>query len=61
MFRLSDGEEIMTLAYFVLKPDASESADRQTDRHGHMRDRRHLTDTMASQHFSRTQLRPCNA
>jgi len=31
MFRLSDGEEIMTLAFFVLKPDASESADRQTD------------------------------
>jgi len=28
MFRLSGGEEIMTLAYVVLKPDASKSADR---------------------------------
>jgi len=31
MFSLSDGEEIMTLAFFVLNPDASGSADRQTD------------------------------
>jgi len=33
MFRLSDVEEIMTLAFFVLKPDASESAERQTRTH----------------------------
>jgi len=33
MFRLSDGEEIMTLAFSDLKPDASESADRQTRTH----------------------------
>jgi len=32
MFRLSDGEEIMTLAFFVLKPDVSQwLAVRRTD------------------------------
>jgi len=30
--RLSDGQEIMTVAFFVLNPDASESADRHGQR-----------------------------
>jgi len=31
MFRLSDGEEIMTLAFFVLIPECDGQTDRQTD------------------------------
>jgi len=53
MFRHKDGEELMTLAFFVFKPDTSESADRQTDTDTRVTEDTCMTDTntMASQPF----------
>jgi len=48
IFRLSDGEEIMTLVFFILKPETPASL--RTDRHGQTPDRQ-TEDTTASQPF----------
>jgi len=60
MFRLSDGEEIMTLAFFVLKPEVSQwLAVRRTDTDICQYARLQTPDTMASQPFLQYPAKSC--